>query len=129
MKPDQTGAKTIDEYIAAFPPEVQVLLEQIRMTIREAAPEAQETISYQIPTFTLNGRYLVYFAAYKKHISLYPAPLGAAEFHEAVSRYGSGKGTLKFPLDLPMPLDLIRQVVRFRIKENVEQATAKGKQH
>src|SRR5690349_7622920 len=98
MKSAQSVVGSMDAYIAAFPPDVQAMLEQIRTTIREAAPDAQETISYDMPTFTLNGRYLVYFAAYKKHIGLYPAPVGAAEFHEVVSRYGAGKGTLKFPL-------------------------------
>lgn len=127
MSTDPSAPKTIDAYIAAFPQDVQAILEQIRRTIREAAPDAQETISYGMPTFTLNGRYLIYFAAYKKHIGLYPAPLGVAEFHEAVSWYGAGKGTMKFPLDQPMPLDLIRSVVRFRLKENAEAATAKGK--
>jgi uncharacterized protein YdhG (YjbR/CyaY superfamily) len=127
MSTDQSAPKTIDAYIAAFPKNVQAILEQIRRTIREAAPDAQETTSYGMPTFTLNGRYLIYFAAYKKHIGLYPAPIGIAEFHEAVARYGAGKGTLKFPLDQPLPLELIRNIVQFRVKENVEQAAAKGK--
>ena len=125
MSTNQPGARTIDQYIAAFPPEVQALLEQLRMTIREAAPDAQERISYGMPTFTLNGRYLIYFAAYKKHIGLYPAPIGVAEFHEAMSLYGAGKGTMKFPLDQPLPLELIRKVVQFRLKENTERGVAK----
>jgi uncharacterized protein YdhG (YjbR/CyaY superfamily) len=123
----QTAPKTIDEYIAGFPDDVREILEQIRATIRAAAPEAQETISYQMPTFTLDGKYLVYFAAYKKHIGLYPAPTGIAEFEEALSAYGSGKGTVKFPLDKPMPLDLIGRIVRFRVKEHVEWAEAQAK--
>jgi uncharacterized protein YdhG (YjbR/CyaY superfamily) len=127
MSSDQSAPKTIDAYIAAFPAEVQALLEQIRLTIREAAPEAQETISYGMPTFTLNDRYLIYFGAYKKHIGLYPAPSSVAEFQEAVAQYGAGKGTLKFPLDQPLPLALVRKVVQFRITEHVEQAGAKGK--
>lgn len=127
MSSDQSAPTTIDAYIAAFPAEVQALLEQIRVTIREAAPEGQETISYGMPTFTLNDRYLLYFGAYKKHIGLYPAPTGVAEFQEAVAQYGAGKGTLKFPLDQPMPLDLVRTVVQFRITEQAEQAGAKGK--
>jgi uncharacterized protein YdhG (YjbR/CyaY superfamily) len=81
-----------------------------------------------MPTFTLNGKYLVYIAAHKKHIGLYPAPTGVEEFQEAVARYGGGKGTLKFPLDQPMPFDLIRRVVQFRAKENADKAAAKEKQ-
>jgi uncharacterized protein YdhG (YjbR/CyaY superfamily) len=127
MKSAQETPQTIDAYIAAFPPEVQAILEQIRMTIREAVPDAQETISYGMPTFTLNGRYLLYFAAYKKHIGLYPAPIGVEEFQEAVSRYGAGKGTLKFPLDQPMPLDLLHTIVQFRAREQAAKAAAKQK--
>jgi uncharacterized protein YdhG (YjbR/CyaY superfamily) len=127
MKTDQPAPENIDDYIAAFPSDVQAILEQIRMTIRATAPDAQETISYGMPTFTLNGHDLVYFAAYKKHIGLYPAPIGVEEFQEAVSLYGAGKGTMKFPLDQPMPFDLIRKIVQFRIKESVERTAAKGK--
>jgi uncharacterized protein YdhG (YjbR/CyaY superfamily) len=129
MQSAQSARGSVDAYIVAFSPDVQAMLEQIRTTIRETAPDAQETISYGMPTFTLNGRYLVYFAAYKRHIGLYPAPVGAAEFHEAVSRYGAGKGTLKFPLDQPLPLDLIRSIVQFRIKQNSERSAIKGKKH
>jgi len=120
MKTNQTAPKTIDEYIAAFPHDVQDILEKIRMTIRKAAPEAEETISYQMPTFTLRGHYLVYFAAFKKHIGFYPAPIGNAEFEQELSVYGSGKGTVKFPLDQPIPFDLISKIVKFRAKENLE---------
>ena len=127
MKTAQPAPTTIDAYIAAFPLEVQTMLEQIRVAIRETAPDAQETVSYAMPTFTLNGHYLVYFAAYKKHIGLYPSPIGVEEFQEAVSLYGAGKGTMKFPLDQPIPFDLIRNVVRFRVKEHAERAAAKGK--
>src|SRR2546425_9695709 len=95
----QTAPKDIDEYIAGFTNDVQEILEKIRMTIRKATPDAEETISYQIPTFTLKDRYLVYFATFKKHIGLYPAPIGNAEFKEELSVYGAGKGTAKFPLD------------------------------
>lgn len=116
---------TIDAYIAAFPAGVQAILEQVRATIREAAPGAQETISYQIPTFTLNGKYLIYFAAYKRHISVYPAPIGVAEFEAAVSTYGAGKGTLKFPLDKPIPYDLIARLVEYRLAEALANASAK----
>ena len=124
---DQPAPTTVDAYIADFPPEVQAILEQIRRVIHEAAPNVEETISYRMLAFTLNGRYLVYIAAYKKHIGLYPAPMGVEEFQEAVSMYGAGKGTMKFPLDQPIPFELIRKVVRFREKENAERAVAKGK--
>lgn len=127
MRTDQTAPKTIDEYIAGFPQDVQEILEKVRMTIREAAPDAEETISYQMPTFTLNGRYLIYFAAYKKHIGLYPVPRGAEEFKEELSAYKGGKGTVRFPLDKPIPFDLISRIVKFRMKENLERAEAKGK--
>jgi uncharacterized protein YdhG (YjbR/CyaY superfamily) len=128
MKTNQTAPKTIDEYIAAFPQDVQDILEQIRMTIKNAAPEAEETISYAIPAFTLQGRALVYFAAYKKHIGLYPVPVGNAEFNAQLSVYVAGKGTVKFPLDTPIPFDLISKMVIFRAQEHVERAAAKGKQ-
>jgi uncharacterized protein YdhG (YjbR/CyaY superfamily) len=127
MKTNQTAPKNIDEYIAAFPNDVQDILEKIRMTIRKAAPDAEETISYQMPTFTLKGHYLVYFAAYKKHIGFYPAPIGHAEFEADLLGYESGKGTVKFPYDKPIPFDLIRKIVQFRAQENVERAAAKGK--
>ncbi|HEX6269907.1 MAG TPA: DUF1801 domain-containing protein [Anaerolineales bacterium] len=127
MKTKQTGPKTIDEYIAGFPPDVQEILEKIRMTIRKAAPDAEETISYQIPTFNLNGKYLIYFAAYKKHIGLYPAPIGNVDFKEDLSAYQAGKGTLRFPLDKPIPFDLITKIVKFRAKENLERAAVQGK--
>jgi uncharacterized protein YdhG (YjbR/CyaY superfamily) len=127
MKTNQTAAKTIDEYIAACPPDVQELLKQIRMTIKEAAPDAEETISYNMPTFTLNSHYLVYFAAYKKHIGFYPAPVGNAEFEADLLGYESGKGTVKFSLDQPIPFDLIRKIVRFRAQENAGRAAATGK--
>ncbi len=120
MRAKRTTAKSIDEYIAGFPAEVQEILEKIRMTIRKAAPGAAEKISYQIPTFTLNGKYLVYFAAYTKHVALYPAPRGSEEFREELSHYEGGKGTVRFPLDKPLPLGLLRRIVRFKVKENLE---------
>ena len=127
MKTKQTAPKNIDEYIAGFPNDVQEILEKIRMTIRKAAPDAEETISYQMPTFTLKGNYLVYFAAFKKHIGFYPAPIGNAEFKEELSVYEAGKGTAKFPLDKPIPFGLISKIVKFRVKENLARAAAKGK--
>jgi len=126
MKNNQTP-KDVDEYIAGFPSDVQEILEKIRMTIRKAAPDAVETISYQIPTFNLNGRYLVYFAAYKKHIGFYPVPIGNKEFKEELSVYGAGKGTARFPLDKPIPFKLITRLVKFRAKENLDRAKRKKK--
>jgi uncharacterized protein YdhG (YjbR/CyaY superfamily) len=126
MKTDQTVPKSIDEYIAGFPQDVQEILEKIRSTITKAAPEAEETIKYQMPTFTLKGN-LVHFAAFKKHIGFYPPPTGMEEFKTELSRYAGAKGSLKFPLDQPMPYDLIRKIVKFRVKENLERAAAKRK--
>lgn len=120
MKADQATPKNIDEYIAAFSEEVQEILEKIRATIRKAAPDAEEKISYQIPTFTLNGGYLIYFAAYKKHIGIYPVSIGNAKLDEELSPYLSGKGTAKFPLDKPIPFDLISRIVKLKVKENLE---------
>ena len=119
--------KNIDEYIAGFPKEVQGILEKLRATIHAAAPEAVETISYQMPTFNLYGHYLVYFAAYKKHIGFYGYPKGAAEFEKEMAVYESGKGTLKFPYDRPIPYDLITRMVKYRVHENLARAKSEGK--
>lgn len=118
--------KTIDEYIAGFPRDVQKILEQIRSTIRAAAPNAEETINYRIPTFTLNGN-LVHFAAFKKHIGFYPAPSGIAKFKKELSAYEVAKGSVKFPLDKPIPFVLISKIVKFRVKENLLRAATKKK--
>lgn len=126
MRTDQTAPKTIDEYIAGFPPDVQEVLESIRRTIREAAPDAEETISYQMPTFTLKGN-LVHFAAFRNHIGFYPTPTGIEAFKEELSIYQGGKGSVQFPLDQPIPFDLIDKIVRFRVAENLERAEAKRK--
>lgn len=126
MKTEQAAPETIDAYIAGFPPDVQAILQQIRATIREAAPDTEEAISYRIPTFNLDGRYLIYFAGFKSHVSVYPAPMGAAEFADEMAVYGSGKGTMKFPLDKPIPFDLIRRLVEFRRRESLA-AAGKGK--
>lgn len=120
-------AENMDEYIAGFPAVVQRILQQIRTAIRTAAPEAEETISYRIPAFKLRGRYLVYFAGFKKHVGLYPAPTGDAKFKKQLSPYMSGKATVKFLLDEPLPLALIRKIVKSRAKENQERAAARGK--
>ena len=116
--------KSIDEYIALFSPEVQAILKQMRSTIRNAAPEAQETISYQIPAFTLNGA-LVYFAAFKRHIGFYPPVRGNVRLENAISPYAGEKGNLRFPLDQPIPYGLIERIVKHRVKQNSARATAK----
>ena len=128
MRADQTTPKTIDEYVAGFPPEVQEILQKIRMTIRKAAPDAEEKISYQMPTFTLNGKNLVHFAAFKNHIGFYPVPTGIEAFKRELSVYETGKGSVKFPLDRPIPYALISKIVKFRVKENLARAKAKAKQ-
>jgi uncharacterized protein YdhG (YjbR/CyaY superfamily) len=111
---------SIDEYMAGFPKTTQIVLEQIRSIIKNAAPNAEETISYAMPTFTLNNKYLVYFAGYKNHVSLYPAPTGNASFEKQMGPYRSGKGTAQFPLDKPLPIDLIKRIVKYRMKENLK---------
>ena len=126
MRIDPTTPQTIDEYIAGFPPDVQAILEKIRRTIRKAAPDAEETIKYRMPTFTLKGN-LVYFAAFKRHIGFYPVPTGIAKFKKELSVYKGAKGSVQFPLDQPMPYDLISKIVKFRVKENLARAAAKGK--
>jgi len=117
---------TIDKYISTFPKDVQKKLESIRQTIKKSAPGAEETISYQIPAFKLNGP-LIYFAGFKNHVSLYPAPRAAAEFKKELSEYKGGKGTVQFPLDKPIPLSLIRRIVKYRIKENFNKVNNKRK--
>ena len=126
MKTDQTAPKTIDEYIAGFPPDIQVILEKIRVTIRKAAPDAEETIKYQMPTFMLKGN-LVYFAAFKKHIGFYPGSKDVRKRFKTLSAYEGREGSLKFPLDRPSPYDLIGRIVKFRVNENLEGARTKGK--
>lgn len=106
---------SIDEYIAGFPPETQQLLQQMRTLIRESAPEATETISYAIPTFDLNGKHLVHFAGFAHHLGLYPAPAGMEAFKADLAPYKTGKGSVQFPLDQPLPVDLIRRIVAFRV--------------
>lgn len=110
-------ASDIDEYIAGFPPEVQQVLQRMRALIQVAAPEATETISYAIPTFDLNGRHLVHFAGHKKHVGFYPVPSAMEAFQEELAPYKSGKGSARFPLGQPLPADLIRRIVEFRVGE------------
>jgi len=126
MRSYQTTPKNIDEYILGFPNDVQEILRQIRMIIRQEAPEAEESIKYQIPTFTLNGN-LVHFAAFKEHIGFYPTPSGTEQFQKELSAYRTGKGSIRFPLDKPIPYDLISKIVNFRVKENLQKAEAKRK--
>jgi uncharacterized protein YdhG (YjbR/CyaY superfamily) len=113
----------IDEYIAAFTPDVQTILERIRLTIHNAAPDAQETISYRIPAFTQHG-ILVYFAAFKNHIGLYPPVSGDAKLEKAISPYAGEKGNLRFPLNQPIPYDLIERIVKRRVEQNLAKAAA-----
>ena len=120
------SSRDIDEYIARFPSDVRKILERVRRTIRKAAPEAEEAISYQIPTFKLKGN-LVHFAAWKEHIGFYPTSSGIRKFKKELSAYEGAKGTVKFPMDEPMPLDLIARIVKFRVRENLERAAAKKK--
>lgn len=124
MEANPSPPKNIDEYIASFPRDIQEILEKIRTTIREAAPTATEKISYQLPTFALNGN-LVHFGAFKKHVGFYPASAGIAEFRTELSAYEHSKGTVKFPLDKPIPYDLISRIVAFRVQENLKRAEAK----
>lgn len=116
----------IDKYIANFPKEVQAILNKARTTIQESAPDAEETIDYGIPTFTLKGN-LVHFAAFKSHIGFYPTPSGIEKFKKELSVYEGAKGSVKFPLDKPIPYVLISKIVKFRVKENLARADAKGK--
>ena len=125
MKSAQTVPSNIDEYIAQFPAEVQALLQKVRSTIREAAPDAKETINYQMPTFTLNGN-LVHFAAFRDHIGLYPTPSGTETFKQELSPYKTGKGSIQFPLTEPVPFDLITRIVKFRVQESLAAAEAKA---
>lgn len=127
MTPNQSrhiktnAPRNVDEYIAGFPAATGELLQQMRLTVREAAPEAQETIKYAMPAYTFNGN-LVYFAGYKTHIGFYPTPSGIEAFREALSGYKGAKGSVRFPLDRPLPLDLVRKIVQFRVEENAPKA-------
>jgi len=120
--------ENIDEYIAGFAPEVQAILERVRSTIRAAAPDAEETISYRIPAFTLHGA-LVYFAAFKHHIGFYPPVKGDAGLEKAVARWAGEKGNLRFPLDRPIPYPLIKRIVKHRVAQNLAKAVARESKH
>lgn len=121
------NAKNIDEYIAAFPPEIQKKMKQIRSLIKKLIPKVEESISYQIPTFKINGKHVVYFAAYKNFISVYPAPRENPEFKKELSQYEGGKGTVQFPHDQPIPLDLVKRIIQFRAAQTAEKTKSKAR--
>lgn len=125
MKRGSTAFTTIDEYVATFPPDVQKVLQEVRSTIRRAAPDAVETVKYGIPTF-VQGENLVHFGGFKTHVGFYPSPSGIEAFKNDLSAYEGAKGSVQFPLDKPMPLRLIARIVKFRVKE-VQQKTGKKK--
>lgn len=125
MENNRPGFTTISEYIAAFPAEIQPILQELRATIRAAAPDAEEKISYQMPTFFLEGN-LVHFAAYEKHIGFYPTPSGITAFRDELAAYKGAKGSVQFPLEKPLPLALIGRIVEFRVAENLAKAEKKA---
>lgn len=126
MEQHKGGFRSIDEYIAAFPADTQALLEAVRATIKAAAPDAEERISYQMPAFALNGN-LVYFAALKDHIGFYPTASGIEAFKDELSVYKATKGSVQFPVSQPLPLELISNIVQFRVTENLKKAAAKAR--
>jgi uncharacterized protein YdhG (YjbR/CyaY superfamily) len=125
MRDQAARFHSIDEYIATFPEDVQVILRDMRATIRAAAPDAEERISYQMPAFALNG-ILVYFAAFKNHIGFYPTSSGIEAFRQELSAYEGSKGAVRFPIGEPLPKDLITRIVRYRVAENLKSAAAKA---
>ncbi len=126
MKEENTTIGLIDQYISGCPVELQERLQTLRTVIKETAPEAEEKISYGMPTFALHGN-LVHFAAFKNHIGFYPAPSGIENFQEELSKYKSSKGAIQFPLDEPIPYELVREIVKFRVAENIQKAQEKKK--
>jgi len=124
MEENKITFNTIDEYIMQFPTEVQEKLKTLRKVIKEAAPEAEEKISYKMPTFTLHGN-LVHFAGYKNHIGLYPTPSGIEAFKEELSKYKGAKGSVQFPIKEPLPYELIIKIVKYRVMENMTRAEEK----
>lgn len=125
MKTKKVGFTSVDEYIAACPPQSQERLQKIRETIKKLVPEAKERISYQIAAFELNGKNLIHFAGWKKHVSLYPVPVGNEAFESEVSNYVDGKGTIKFPLDEPMPMKLVMKIVKLHLAQNLKMTKSK----
>ncbi len=126
MKRDKGAPESVDAYIAGFPPEVRAVLRKLRATIRQAAPDAEERISWGMPAYALDGM-LTFFAAFKNHVSLFPGPSGLERFREELAVYETSKGTVKFPLGTPVPYGLIARIVKFRVKENQTRAAAKRK--
>lgn len=124
MKSESTPT-TIDAYVSGFPEDVQAILQKIRRIISDAAPDAEEAIKYQIPTFVLGGN-LVHFAAFEKHIGFYPTPSGIEQYKDALSAYNSAKGSVQFPLDSPIPYNLIKRIVKFRVKESRDKISSKS---
>ena len=124
MESNKVGFNSIDEYIATFPEDIQNILQELRATIQACAPDAVEKISYQMPTFDLKGN-LVHFAAFKNHIGLYPSPSGTEAFKRELSIYQGATGSIKFPIDKPLPMELIKEIVKFRVSENLEKAGKK----
>ena len=122
---NKKGLGSVDEYIASLPEETRKVLKKVRAAIKAAAPGARQKISYQIGAFELNGKNLIGFAGWKNHVSMYPIPSGSAAFNRQVAQYVDGKGTLKFPLDKPLPLKLISQVVKYRIADNLKNTKTK----
>jgi uncharacterized protein YdhG (YjbR/CyaY superfamily) len=127
MPPKNQHPSDVDTYIARFPLETQRKLQQLRQAVRRAEPRAEETISYGMPAYRLNGRGLLSFAGYKHHIGLYPAPVGNAKFNERLARYRAAKSTVRFPLDEPIPLDLVAQIVRLRVRDNLKRSRERAK--
>jgi len=123
MRARENGPRSVDAYIAGFPPEVRDVLKKIRLTVRKAAPDAQEKIAYGMPAFALNGP-LVYFAAFQKHIGFFPTPTGIGKFKTELAAYETSKGTVRFPLDKPVPFGLIARIVKYRVRENRARAAA-----
>jgi uncharacterized protein YdhG (YjbR/CyaY superfamily) len=126
MNTKSAPPQSIDEYIAGFPANIQKILQEIRLTISQAAPDASEKISYGMPTFVLKGN-LVHFAAFKNHIGFYSTPSGTTQFQQEMLGYKHAKGSIQFPLEKPMPFDLIAEIVKFRVEENLAKAAAKQK--
>lgn len=127
MQPKETAPQDIDEYLAAFPSDIQALLSQMRAVIHAAAPDAQEAIKYGMPTFTLKSKNLVHFAAHQKHIGFYPTPAGIKQFKDELAAYEQAKGTIRFALNTPIPFELIRKIVQFRAQELLAKTAAKAK--
>jgi uncharacterized protein YdhG (YjbR/CyaY superfamily) len=120
---ERPTAGSIEEYIAGFPPETQEVLKELRALIRATAPDAIETISYAMPTFDLNGKHLVHFAGFKHHVGLYPMPSGIEAFRAELGPYKNAKGSVQFPLGKPMPWDLVRRIVEYRVRENARKTS------